>query len=250
MNLYANSAPLLTLWLRSEGQRNSVAIKAIFYYSWQSLTTEPLCSTVASEDFVHLFLFKDKILTLRETTTKIEKVFFWTLRMQHYYSSIMQLEGELEFKTRKPRATKMECVGKWIVQAHTAPGNHFVLHNVRNKISGSCVWVVLNTIHLVTAYLRLRPHRGSIYSPNMPSFGMPQHHCPSCSLLGMPFFSFVSGKLQFTLQHPKYISPRRVAASFSCSYTHWASPSIVLSQCLLIMCSYSIFLTPFECFDI
>lgn len=42
-----------------------------FIGSWQRLTMEPLQSAVASEDFIHLLLFKDNILTLRATTRKL-----------------------------------------------------------------------------------------------------------------------------------------------------------------------------------
>lgn len=150
--------------------------------------------------------------------------------------------------SRKPKTTKMAHVGEWGVQAPIAPGKYFVLNRVRSKITGSCMWMVLNIIYLVTAYCHFRLHRSPVYSPEMPGFGLSQCHRSFCSLLPrMPFSFLVSGKVRVTLQRPHYKSPGRLSLHPSCSYTHLASPSTWLSRHCVIMYAYSISLMPARC---
>lgn len=66
--------------------------------------------------------------------------------------------------------------------------------------------MVFNSLHLVTAYLHLRPCE-ALLIPQHAKLWMPQHHSTFCSLFpGMPFPSFVHGKLQFILQHAHHKS--------------------------------------------
>lgn len=100
----------------------------------------------------------------------------------------------------------MECIVTLTIQANTAPRNHFVLSSVRNMITESYAWMVFNSLHLVTAYLHLRPCE-ALLIPQHAKLWMPQHHSTFCSLFpGMPFPSFVHGKLQFILQHAHHKS--------------------------------------------
>lgn len=131
----------------------------------------------------------------------------------------MQLAAwELEFKNRKPRATKIERLAKWNIQTRTAPGNHFVLSRVRKRIAGSPALVVFNTLHLITAFLHPRP-REALLVPQHATLWMPRRHGTLCPLLpGRPFLSFVPGKLQFILQYTNYKSPTKEEVGASSSF--------------------------------
>ena len=71
MNLYANLVPLRTLWLRSEGQQQLSGNKSSFLLQLAESHHRATLWHGASEDFIHLLLLKDNILTPRATTTEL-----------------------------------------------------------------------------------------------------------------------------------------------------------------------------------
>lgn len=92
------------------------------------------------------------------------------------------------------------------LHTHTAPGNHFVLSSVREKIAGSPAGMVFHTLPLITAFLRPRPHE-ALLVPQHAMLWTPRRHGTFRSLPpGRPFLSFVAGKLRFILQYTNYKS--------------------------------------------
>ena len=224
MNLYADSVPWLTLWLCSEGQQQLSDNESNFLlplaesHHWATPLHRGLwrlhASASAQRQYPH---------TKSNNHTAVQHLFFNSINVISLHLVMQLAEWELKSSQIESQEQPKGDVGKCNVQACTAPGNHSVLNSVRNKSTRSCAWMVLNTVHLVTTYLHLRPHWSAHYPRNIANFSVPPCHCTFCSLPpGMPFSSFVPGKRQFMLFiNPQVIhSPGGLLLLPPCSYAH------------------------------